>query len=389
MKNSDFYPNIYEDRGFLTCPDPIEKLPSSGIFNTIDNLAYSLSEHVRMGTVRKELDRLQPYGFSNSVLSSYRERAVLNRLRMIYAYFASAYVHGAPDFNGHLPVQIAKPLCILSEIVKRPPILSYADYALSNWKKIDPSKDIELGNIRLLQHFHGIKDESWFILVHVDIEAKAGRLLKSLYNLIEFIWTGQEYNDDLFSGGLEIILSSFVEINNVLRRMPEQCSPEVYYKQVRPYIFGFENVIYDGVPNCSFFGSTVGQNFRGETGAQSSIVPAVLAGLGIKHKDSILTSHLNDMRKYMPVSHRNFIAHLEQSLPIRNYILKTNPGKHVNVLFNKIVEQLCTFREIHFQYAVDYIQKKCDNPDGTGGTNYISWLGELVKETKSYYLKIS
>ena len=385
----DFYPNVYGDRGFLCYPDPLEKLPSSEIFNYLDCVASSLSNFVNKQIVRDELNKLPYYGFSYSVLSNYKERPVLNRLRMLYAYFASAYVHGQDGFNGHIPEQIARPLCALSEIVKRPPILSYADYALNNWKRRDTRKGITLDNLRLLQYFQGSRDEAWFILIHVDIEAKAGKLLQSLYNLSEFIYSGKEHNDDLFTSNLASIMDAFIGLNETLARMPEQCSPDVYYKQVRPYIFGFDKVVYDGVNSCSFFAPGPEQSFRGETGAQSSIVPAVLAGLGIKHKNSILTSHLNDMKNYMPVSHRNFIQHLEDTTSVRDYIkgLKGFSGLNLAKMYNEILGELSKFREMHLEYAISYIQKKCDNPNGTGGTIYVKWLSELVNETKSHYLK--
>ena len=59
----------------------------------------------------------------------------------------------------------------------REPILSYASYALWNWRRLDESGPIALGNIALLQHFLGGLDEAWFILIHVDIERRAGAAL--------------------------------------------------------------------------------------------------------------------------------------------------------------------------------------------------------------------
>ena len=53
-------------------------------------------------------------------------------------------------------------------------MLSYASYALHNWRRLDPQKPIELGNVVLLQNFLGGLDEEWFVLIHIDIEAKAG-----------------------------------------------------------------------------------------------------------------------------------------------------------------------------------------------------------------------
>jgi indoleamine 2,3-dioxygenase len=210
-----------------------------------------------------------------------------------------------------------------------------------------------------------------------------------MFNLTEFISTGKNYCDDFFAQNLEVILGSFRQINNTLSRMPEKCSPEVYYKKVRPYIFGFENVVYDGVPSCSFFSGKKEQTFRGETGAQSSIIPSVLAALGIKHKSSMLTEHLDDMRRYMPPSHRGFIKHLEESTSIREFLTKQKDlSNYIKNVYNAVVDELCKFREIHFSYAVDYIQKKCDNPSGTGGTPYVKWLNDLVQETKTHHLKV-
>jgi site-specific DNA recombinase len=44
-------------------------------------------------------------------------------------------------------------------------------------------------------------------------------------------------------------------------------------------------------------------NFRGETGAQSSIMPLLVAFMKIPHCTSMLTTYLIDMRNYMPAEH--------------------------------------------------------------------------------------
>src|SRR5207249_7739903 len=76
-----------------------------------------------------------------------------------------------------------------------------------------------------------------------------------------------------------------------LKRMPEWCDPYMYYHRVRPYIHGWKNhpdlphgVIYEGV---EAYGHQP-QQFRGETGAQSAIVPSLDAMLGVRHKDDML-----------------------------------------------------------------------------------------------------
>ena len=56
----------------------------------------------------------------------------------------------------------------------------------------------------------------------------------------------------------------------VLKRIPEKMDPSLYYEKFRPYIRFFENVVYEGVPDVPI-------HHRGETGAQSSIVPTMRA----------------------------------------------------------------------------------------------------------------
>jgi indoleamine 2,3-dioxygenase len=49
----------------------------------------------------------------------------------------------------------------------------------------------------------------------------------------------------------------------------------------------------------------------GETGAQSSIVPAFDAALGIEHEEGWLRDYLHDMRAHMPPAHRAYLGSLE------------------------------------------------------------------------------
>src|SRR5258707_10608510 len=83
--------------------------------------------------------------------------------------------------------------------------------------------------------------------------------------------------------GLEEVLGSMLAS---LARMLERCDPYIYYRRVRPYIHGWKDhpalpngILYAGVREYA----AQPQQFRGETGAQSSIIPSLDAGLGIQH----------------------------------------------------------------------------------------------------------
>ena len=50
---------------------------------------------------------------------------------------------------------------------------------------------------------------------------------------------------------------------------------------------------------------------------------AMLMALGIRHKNSLLTQHLEDMRNYMPAPHRQFIR---AQASVREFVLRACTG---------------------------------------------------------------
>jgi len=353
-----------ENRGFLPNEDPLEMTP----FRQIEDFAAQLPTWVDEGHFRlhartnlADLD-LVPL----LTLLQCKNDRVAERLFRHFCYFASAYIHSkGTDPTNRLPKQIAQPLILLATYLGRLPILSYASYCLNNWRRIDKDKPIELGNIALLQNFsrETKRDEDWFVLVHVEIEAHAAKAIESLYKR-----DGANLDQILHH-----VVNSMIKMNETLARMPEQCDPDVYFSHVRPYIFGFDKIHYEG---CF---DEQPQTFRGETGAQSSILPTLLNAFGIKHRNSLLIKHLNDMLNYMPKEHAEIIRGTRS---LRDD-LWTKERKEV---YNECINQLVIFRTKHFEYAVNYIEKKVNNPTGTGGTPYIPWLKELVEETKEYFI---
>lgn len=370
------------DRGFLPTPDPLSGF-SHDRFAHIEMLGRELPQLVHDRRFREAAAQALRDGVDWSRLAD-RNGAEAERLFMLFSYIASAYVHspGLPPVD-RLPTAIAGPLVRLGEICQRPPILAYASYCLHNWRRIDPAGPIALGNIELLQNFSvagdGKKDEDWFILVHVDIEARAGAVLTACRSLAGTMAGGDDVRVDAV---LQNLLMGLRAINKTMDRMPEGCSPEVYFRKVRPYIFGFNDLVYEG---CF---DNKPQTYRGETGAQSSIVPTLLMALGIRHKDSMLMEHLNDMRNYMPAAHRQFIA---EQASVREHVLGqirsgAEAAAPLKEMYNACLAEVIAFRSRHFEYAINYIQKKVANPLATGGTPYVPWLRQLIEESKEHYL---
>src|SRR5262249_49522835 len=117
-------------------------------------------------------------------------------------------------------------------------------------------------------------------------------------------------------------------------------------------------------------------NFRGETGAQSSVVPTLVAFLKVPHRPTMLTDHLADMRRFMPAEHRALLERVERMPDVR--------GRCADPLYDGALEALATFRETHLGFAHRYIAQWVSDPRGTGGTPYMQWLVQLMEETRAH-----
>lgn len=379
---------MYQERGFLSAADPVDRLP--GKWSFLDDVLHDLPDLILEKKLRSIVKELPVLDFDD-VSDSEQIKCLMRH----YSYLASAYVWGAPNEAAmdHIPKMISVPLVQLSEKVGRPPILSYASYCLDNWRVLNKSKGIQLGNIEIIQKFVKCYDEDWFILIHVDIEAKGALALQSIADARLCCAVGRSPEKMLNS--IKSLRKSLVNMNETMRRMPEKCSPDIYYKEVRPYIYGFNNIVYE---DCF---DDKPQSFRGETGAQSSLIPSIQSALGIRHKESKLTEHLDDMRKYMPPHHREYVRRLDDSVPpyneeggffskkntdIRKFVIDCK-NKDIISEYNQCIEEFWKFRTQHLKYAVDYIYKKVTDPKGTGGTNYMHWLKDLCDETLDFIIK--
>lgn len=358
--------------GFLPQEDPLCELP--GRWRYIDFFGEHIPSRLRDGSLRGVLDRLPP----TSVIGLKKRGLELAMLR--FSFLASAYVfaNGDPEKPTlHVPEGIAIPLAQCAKILGRPPILSYASYCLANWRRIDQRKPIELQNLELIQNFRGTPDENWFVLIHVVIEKQAGELLSAIPQAQKAVVM---QNNAALVANLLKIYEGLRAMYSTLLKMPKGCSPDNYWRDVRPYIFSFKNVMYEGVTE---FENTP-QSFRGETGAQSSIVPSLIAALRIKHDPTELIDHLRVMRQYMPPAHRRFIEAIWAGPSVPDYIVSLQSGRDKDTLgriFNSCLDWLYKFRSLHYAYAEEYIAQKVQNPEGTGGTMFTKFLAQMRDET--------
>jgi indoleamine 2,3-dioxygenase len=356
---------IFTERGFLPERDPARSFAPDSELSVLDQIGRDLPSLLEDSSFRQYVRSLRIPQWPDDRLRA----EALPELRLYYVrlgFLASAYVNQVSQPRAELlPANIAVPLCKACALLGRPPILSYDGYALYNWKRFDATGPIALGNIDTLQNFVHMYDEHWFILVHVEIEAIAAKILAA----VDRVARAPEPRD--INSALSDIASAVWKQVAVLRRIPEKMDPALYHRTFRPYIRFFENVVYEGVARTA-------ENFRGETGAQSSVIPSLVAFMKIPHRQSALTDHLADLRRFMPLEHRQLIAELEALPPVRD--LADPQG------YNEVLEAMATFREVHYGWAQEYINKRVEDPRGTGGTPYMEWLRQLIDETRAYKL---
>lgn len=374
-------------RGFLPATDPLASLPPE--FAAWNEVGRELPKLLVSDQLRPRLECMPALPVDR--LSGPRE---LERAMLLLSYLGHAYVWGGSAVANRLPAALAKPWHAVARQLGRPPVLSYASYALHNWKRLDPTGPIDLGNIALLQNFLGGIDEEWFILIHVAIEARAGATLAAGIDAQQCAGRGDVANA---ARHLEVTAQGLHEMFRILGRMPEHCDPYIYFHRVRPYIHGWKNnpalpagVVYEGVDDYA----GQGQFLRGETGAQSSIIPCLDALLGIQHADDPLRAYLLEMHDYMPPPHRRLIADLAAGPSLRDFVLQHRHTEYALVhAYNDCVNWVGHFRGKHLEYAGAYIynqsQHDLSNPTsvGTGGTPFMPYLKKHRDESRAHLIE--
>ena len=379
VKLSDF--GLSEEFGYMQHVDPVVTLPPGN--EAWDEMGKNLPKYLMGTNFRQRVKDLPAFE-----IETLKTDGEIRRAFLILSYIGQAYQWSDNEPAHVLPAVLAEPWYEVGKLVGRPPILSYTSYSIDNWYLLDKKGPIECGNIALLQCFLGGQDEEWFILIHIEIEKKAGKALKAIEDSQKAV-AAQDL--DALEKALRNLRDGIKAMYDVLARMPERCDPYVYFHRVRPYIFGWKNnpslpngVVYEGVEEYQ----GKGQTFRGETGAQSAIVPALDAVLGIVHEQDQLRDYLMEMRQYMPPMHVKFIEAAENGPSVRNFVMACNK-ESIKKLFNESVELVADFRALHLEYAGTYIhaqsQKTPGNPSavGTGGTPFMVYLRKHRDETRN------
>lgn len=356
--------------GFLPNTDPLRQLPAD--FAPWDELGAELPALLLAGQLRKRIEALPVLE-----VNPLEGRGQLERAMLLLSTLTNAYVWAQPEPASRLPTGVAVPVWRLAEQLGRKPIINHASNVLFNWRRLDPQGEIELENLAMLQGFLSSSDEAWFFLVTVAIEAHGAAALPECVRVQKAVLDGDA---DTVQDSLERIAGVIEKITGTLMRMYEHCDPHVFYRQVRPFVAGWNppGLIYEGISQTPVM-------LTGGSAAQSSLVQAFDAGLGVRHRSPDSQPFLLEMRAYMPPAHRRFIEALEAGPNLREFV-QDKPD--LLERYNACVDRLTEFRRAHLEIAVRYIthqatQQSSGAARGTGGTDFTRFLGVSRKETDS------
>ncbi|KAG5923004.1 hypothetical protein E4U42_005070 [Claviceps africana] len=402
-------------RGFLPRLDPVVTLPPE--FDALESLLQRMPVRTLSGEpgllAHGTLGAAVDGGFPDltEAMDRYKDDLpVMNALYRDYSFLASAYLlepcherflRGEEYGLGRqvLPRNIARPIARCAQIAGFLPFMEYAgSYALYNYRLEDPRRGLEYDNLRLIRAFeHGLdpaSSEAGFVLVRIDMVRHSGPLVAGTVRCLDV--AGRLFPPPLgtvaervaFNDGLADMLGALERINAVMETMWHKSRP-AEYTSFRTFIFGITSqsmfprgVVYEGLDDER------PMSFRGESGANDSMVPLMDNFLQVPMPDTPLTDILHDFRKYRPSNHRDFLQHVKrvsEAHDVRGFALALRRGgsgsdeerdavRQSRGLWLRLLDQVRDFRWRHWCFAREYILKRTSHPTATGGSPIVTWL---------------
>ncbi|TVY46787.1 Indoleamine 2,3-dioxygenase [Lachnellula occidentalis] len=395
--------------GFLPEELPLQQL-SDPYYEVWETVIRKLPTLLKTKSFRVKIDKLEV--LSTSRLTSMRE---WQRAYLVLAFFTHSYIWEAGGPSERLPPAISVPFLDVSSHLDLPPTATYAAFNLWNFTSISPGvSPSKIENLRTLHTFTGTRDEEWFFLISVAIEAHGAAIIPVMLKAMD---AAQLDKPEMVINALIKFSKCVREVGAILKRMTDGCDPNVFYNQIRPFLAGSKNMMLAGLPNGVFYDEGQGKGkwrqYSGGSNAQSSLIQFFDVALGVEHSltgsaKGSKPGFLQEMRNYMPGPHRQFLQHVESISNIREYADKCVDAG-VGKAYNAAIAELSRFRDIHIQIVTRYIitpsrqqvppstagmnlaiaSANGDTRDlhGTGGTQLLPFLKQSRDETKNTALK--
>ncbi|MFK7925197.1 MAG: hypothetical protein AB8H47_24795 [Bacteroidia bacterium] len=350
-------------RGFLPATDPLRSLGPA--FSAWEETAQNLPHLVANQIIQKQLASLPDFQIAKIKTVAQSERAL-----QILSFIGHAWLLESEKLS--VPPLLAQPWSEISQQLQRPPVIAHPSYVLHNWYLSVPEQGITYSNLNVLQEFVGGKDEAAFILLTVMMEQYGAKAVRAI---IEGIEAAHQEDFNKLLSCLEMIRDSVLEMTQTFELMRQECQPDAFYADIRPYLSSFNGLVMQGV------GKEEAQDYHGGSAAQSSILQSLDAALGLSAPPTRARAFLVKMRDYMPPVHARFVAALEQEQII------TKVSKLDSTLAKArqaCIEAIVAFRNEHLKIMVEYIIAPAKGKDimGTGGTHPSRFLKSVRDASK-------
>lgn len=373
------------ERGFLPELKNISRLPST--YEPLEHLLDSLPKLVANKTLREEVYRLPALSTRELKTEEHWRRAY-----MVLTFLSQAYlrVEGDAHLPQVLPSTLAIPWCAAAKHLGLPTVVTYSGLVLFNFQLKDPVGIFEESDIKILHTFTGTKDEEWFYKSFLLVEIA---FIPGINAIVEALAAMCNGDDQKLTNCLELLSSSVKGTTMALKRLGQECTPEVFFRQMRPFYAGTRKE--DGFKNGLLFeGVTEEQKgYAGTSAAQSSVLSTFDIFLGVEHKDSFF----EEQQQYRPPLHRLFLEDLAQQPSLRHHVMSSGNTKLV-ASYNRCITELSEFRTQHLILVTRFIinpshqytrkHRGASQPlKGTAGTSLSTFLRESRDETLKYIIK--
>ncbi|XP_029377351.1 indoleamine 2,3-dioxygenase 2-like [Echeneis naucrates] len=377
--------DISEKLGFLL-EEPLTNLPDHyGVWMDLANNLTHLIETRKLRDLVDKMPVLMP-----DILSTNRE---LRLAHLVLGFISMGYVwqEGRQAPAQILPKAVALPYWLVSSRLGLPPILTYADSVLANWKLKDPDGDMQIGNLDLIFSFPGGESCRGFFLVSLLVEMAAS---SGIVGALEVMHAMRVSDIAGIQNGLAKVTQSLKKMKETFKLMHNHVDPTVFHGTLRIFVSGWRDnpmlprgLLYDGVSNEPIL-------LSGGSAAQSSAIQCFDGLLSIEHEDETRT-FVTRMRDYMPPAHRQLIETLSDCPSLRHFILY-NSSIDLCQAYNSCVSALVDLRSYHLNTVTKYIIVPGNravgsplrgvgtmlNTTGSGGSNFVVFLKSVRNSTQ-------
>ncbi|KAF7289646.1 Indoleamine2 3-dioxygenase [Mycena chlorophos] len=358
----------------------------------------------RSGITQAQIDASETWRERLSVLETTpleRSETDLRRAHLVLAWIMHFYIHSLPpDVPIVVPAPVTIPHFKICAQLQLPPVLTYSDTVLYNWRLKTPSRRVTpaLDNLVSNTLFTGTNDEQEFYLTSARMELRGVEALDLMRSTMDEAFVGDDIAMRRITGYLERLAVVIDDLKTLLAGVRDGCDPSAFYNDIRPWFRGEDSDpakrrwVFEGLDEEDY-----PTELSGPSAGQSSLIHALDVFLGVhefSHAPGLTgssksTAFLERMQSYMPRHHRNFLTHLSVNpRPLRGIV---ESDEKLLAAYNLAIQALKRLRDYHITIVTSYIIQPARRKEketqqqpalkGTGGTDLAKFLKAVRDRT--------